>query len=272
MTMPPGLRFFLLAAWIAGVAGCATATNRLTSLPEMVTDRPDFTESASVVPRGRVQLEAGYTFARDEDAGLRAAHSYPEALARVGVLDDRLEVRLGQSVLTTRPTGGADGGPAPETGLTDLYFGAKFRLADQRRGRPELALIVQSTLPTGSRDLRGDRVVPGVNCVYAWEVVPGFLSVAASTQANVPSDDSDEAFVVWTQSVSVGYSLTDRVGAFTEWFGSVSTGRSAGRASSNAIDGGVTVRISPRVQWDVRAGYFVSSWAFFGGSGLAVLF
>jgi hypothetical protein len=272
MTMLPGLRFVLLAAGIVGVVGCATTTNHLANVPEMVTDRPDFTESASVVPRGRVQLEAGYTYARDEDAGVLAAHSYPEALARIGVLDDRLELRLGQSVLTTRATGSANGDPAPETGLTDLYLGAKLGLGDQRGARPELAVIVQSTLPTGSRNLRGDRIVPGVNCVYAWEVVPGFLSIAASTQANIPSNDSDEAFVVWTQSVSVGYSLTERVGAFTEWFGSVATGRSAGRERSNALDGGVTVRISPRVQWDIRAGYFLSSSAFFGGSGLAVLF
>jgi hypothetical protein len=102
MTMLPGLRFVLLAAGIAGVVGCATTTNHLANVPEMVTDRPDFTESASVVPRGRVQLEAGYTYARDEDAGVLAAHSYPEALARIGVVDDRLELRLGQSVLTTR--------------------------------------------------------------------------------------------------------------------------------------------------------------------------
>jgi len=266
--MLPGLRFVLLGALFTSVAACAATTSQ--NLPEMVTDRPDFTESASVVPRGRLQLEAGYTFYRDEDADLLAAHSYPEALARIGILEDRLEVRVGQSVLTTRSAGGANGDPAPETGLTDLYLGAKVRLAGQRGARPEWALILQSTLPTGSRGLRGDRVVPGVNCVYAWEVVPEFLSIAASTQANVPSDESDEAFVVWTQSVSIGYSLTDRVGAFTEWFGSASTGRQGGRTTANAVDGGFTVRASPRVQWDIRAGIGIGGGGVFAGTGLAV--
>src|SRR5262245_16334500 len=35
----------------------------------IVTDRPDFTEASTTVGRGRVQLEAGYTYFRDRSGG-----------------------------------------------------------------------------------------------------------------------------------------------------------------------------------------------------------
>lgn len=47
----------------------------------IITDRPDFTESAVTVPRGHLQLETGYTGAYDREDGKReSAHSFPEAL------------------------------------------------------------------------------------------------------------------------------------------------------------------------------------------------
>ena len=58
---------------------------------DLVTDRPDFTESAVSVAPGRVQLEGGYTFSRIE---AERTHTVGELLARFGAVD-RLEFRLG---------------------------------------------------------------------------------------------------------------------------------------------------------------------------------
>ena len=59
--------------------------------PDMVTDRPDQTESAAVVPRGLLQVETGYLFARDGDVD---GHAVPGTLFRLG-LGGRLELRIG---------------------------------------------------------------------------------------------------------------------------------------------------------------------------------
>ncbi len=76
----------------------------------IVTDRPDFTEASSTVGKGRIQLEAGYTFIRDRSGGVTTtSHSYPEALFRIGALADWLEFRLGQNFGNTR-TGAPLGG------------------------------------------------------------------------------------------------------------------------------------------------------------------
>src|SRR5262245_10367572 len=60
-------------------------------------DRPDFTEASSTVGKGRIQLEAGYTYIRDRPGSVTThSHSYPEALLRIGALAEWLEFRLGQ--------------------------------------------------------------------------------------------------------------------------------------------------------------------------------
>ena len=61
--------------------------------PDMVTDRPDQTESATVVPRGLLQVEMGYLFARDGDVD---GYAVPGTLFRLG-LGGRLELRIGHA-------------------------------------------------------------------------------------------------------------------------------------------------------------------------------
>ncbi|GIW95826.1 MAG: hypothetical protein KatS3mg110_3867 [Pirellulaceae bacterium] len=65
----------------------------------IATDRPDFTEASSTVPRGRVQFETGYTFTYDvEDGVIHRAHTAPELLVRYGFSDD-IEFRLAWTYL-----------------------------------------------------------------------------------------------------------------------------------------------------------------------------
>ena len=69
----------------------------------LVTDRPDFTESASVPGGGRIQVEGGWTVEGDEDA---SAHSLGEILVRIGI-GDRFEARI--EPLTWISADGGDG-------------------------------------------------------------------------------------------------------------------------------------------------------------------
>ena len=59
----------------------------------IVTDRPGFSDSASLVPRGRFQIEGGYTFTYDREGKRRTIdHQFPEIALRTG-LTDWLEFR-----------------------------------------------------------------------------------------------------------------------------------------------------------------------------------
>lgn len=234
----------------------------------LVTDRPDFTEASSTVGLGVVQVESGYTYTFDDDGTTSTkSHSYPEALFRIGALAEWLELRVACNYA------GIDDGLVTNDGAEDLYLGFKIGLTPQEGVLPEMALIPQMTVPTGADAFSSDEALPGLNWLYGWDV-NDCISTAGSTQFNRTIDDgSGAAYTEWAQSWTIGYSLADRLGAYTEWFAFLP--HSADTAhSEHYFDGGFTVLISNDIQWDIRAGVGLNSNAddFFAGTGLSVRF
>lgn len=240
----------------------------------LASDRPDFTEASSTVGRGRVQLEAGYTLVRDRAGGVTTtSHSYPEALLRVGALANWLEFRVGQNLGNVR-SGSADG-VFSSAGAEDLYLGIKFGLAEQMGVLPETALVVQAQVPTGHHDFSAGRVLPGLNLLYGWDVIEDLLTFAGSSQANRAIDEAAHGYVELAQSLTVGYTLTKQLGAYTEWFAFFPAGAvSPGVVAQHYVNAGFTYRLTPNVQFDIRSGLGLSRAAddFFAGSGFAVRF
>ena len=234
----------------------------------IVTDRPDFTEASSTVGKGVLQLEAGYTYAFDDD-GLNQTinHSFPEALFRYGVLTDWLELRLATNFA------GETIGSTTHTGAKDLYIGAKLGLTLQDGILPEMALVPQMTLPTGSSVFTNNEVLPGMNWLYGWDINDS-LSAGGSTQFNRSVDEStDKVYTAWAQSLTAGFSLTDRLAAYTEWFAFFPSQADTAQIEHYA-DGGFTFLITNDIQWDIRAGLGLNAAAedFFVGTGLSLRF
>jgi Putative MetA-pathway of phenol degradation len=246
------------------------------------TDRPDFTEASSTVGKGRVQLEAGYTFIRDRDGGSRlSSHSFPEALFRIGLFADWFELRIGQNFNDTRTTSGQAVVVAPVAGTEflngaeDLYLGVKLALTEQKKYLPETALILQTTVPTGADELSADELLPGINFLFGWDVIEDCLSAGGSLQANRNVDDSDHFYVEVAQSLAVGYELSRRLGAYTEWFAFFPAGAiDPGTGPEHYFDGGFTYLVNDDFQLDIRAGVGLNDHAddFFAGAGFAVRF
>lgn len=238
----------------------------------IVTDRPDFTEASSTVGKGRVQLETGYTYVRDRSDGvLRSAHSYPEALLRVGLFTDWFEFRLGQNLGSERETPGDS--TRFITGADDLYVGAKLGLTEQAGVLPEAAVVLQATVPTGAESRSAGRVLPGVNLLYGWDVIEDKITFGGSSQGLSTVDDNRHTYLTLAQSLTVGYTLTERVGAYTEWFAFFPSGATApGVGPEHYLNGGFTFRPVPYLQFDVRAGVGLNRRAddFFVGSGVSV--
>jgi len=239
----------------------------------IVTDRPDFTEASSTVGLGRVQLEAGYTYFRDRSGGSTfVTQTYPEALLRIGVLADWFELRLGQTYVHSPITAFANR-VEHDTGFADLYVGAKLALTEQKAHLPETALILQGTLPTGAEDLTAGRLLPGINFLFGWDLIPDLLSAGGSLQANRAVDDDGHPFVLVGQSFTIGYTLTDQFGAYTEWFALYPSGATApDTAPEHYFNGGFTYKVTPDFQLDIRAGVGLNKHAqdFFTGVGFAV--
>ena len=246
------------------------------SLPQpdepLVAERPDFTEASSVVGLGVLQVEGGYTYTSNDDDGQQTiGHSYPETLFRYGVLANWLEARLAFNFGNERVTTSL--GSVNNRGGDDLYLGLKIGLTPQDGWRPEMALIPQMTVPTGSERRSDEKVLPGINWVYSWGV-NDFVSIGGSTQFNETVDQQTrDGYTQWAQSTTVVYSLTDRLGAYTEYFGFYPANADSDRPE-NYFNGGLTYLITDNVQYDIRGGMGLNDDAddYFVGTGLTIRF
>jgi hypothetical protein len=237
----------------------------------LASDRPDFTEASCTVGRGVCQLEMGYTYLHDDD-GLRSfnGHSVPEMLLRIGMLADWLELRLAWNY--GHESLAAGGLRTTASGSEDVYLGLKLGLTPQQGILPEMALMPQMTLPLGGPFTAG-RVLPGVNWLYGWEI-NDFLTTAGSTQINLAVDPTTgNEYVEMAQSWTIGYSLAENLGAYTEWFVLSPAGADTAR-TEHYLDAGVTYNFSNNLQVDVRIGKGVSGAAvdMFAGTGLVARF
>lgn len=242
---------------LAGAAVLVAAGGANAQPPEMVTDRPDQTESATVVPRGLFQVETGYLFTRD---GGVDAHAAPGTLFRIG-LGGRTELRLGHAGLVGRPDG---------RGAGDSAIGAKVNLvprADDRR--PEIALLGALSLPTGTPGFSSGGADAAFLAAFAHALGPR-LSLgwnAGAAWESSPDQPGRDAFLVYSLAFGVG--LTDRLGVFLETFGDRRIGGAASTAA--AVDAGLTLLLTDVLQFDVSAGRGLQGPAddMFVGTGLS---
>ncbi len=247
------------------------------------TDRPDFTEASSTVGRGRVQIEFGYTYLRDDEDGVRLrGHSFPETLLRVGAFAEWFEFRMAWNygIERTTESGVSQTISEPE----DLYLGLKLALTKQDGIFPEMALVPQMTVPSAPRFAEpfaplfqetlafgSGEVLPGVNWLYGWDI--GEIGyIAGSTQVNRAMDESMTFYEEYAQSVTVGYKWSERLTQYTEWFAFFPHGAvDPGASPEHYLNGGYTYLVTDNFQLDVRAGFGLNPAAtdFFTGAGAA---
>ncbi len=238
----------------------------------LVTDRPDFTESTVTVGRGVVQLELGYTYSYDDEAGERvSSNSYPESLLRVGVLAEWLEFRVGWNAADETVTSG--GQTTRTSGTEDLSLGLKFALTPQEGILPEMAAIAEVSVPTGSDAFTAGEVLASGLLNYGWEL-NDWISTAGQTSFGRAIDGATgRPYLEMTQSWTVAYSLTDRLGAYTEWFALIPDGADT-ESTQHFANGGFSFLLTDDIQYDVFGGVGLNRAAddYFLGTGLSIRF
>lgn len=229
------VRALLLTLTVHVGTGIASAQSS-----DLVTDRPDKTESATVVPRGLLQVETGYLFTRDGEVD---GYEVPGTLLRIG-FGGRMELRIGHS--------GIVGGEGSQ-GAGDSELGAKVNLIERADGwRPELAILGGLSLPTGDDGFSSDSADPSFLVAFSHELSPR-LSVGSNVGAAWESSADQQgrdAFIIYSLVLGVG--LTDRLGTFLEFFGDRQIAGTT--ATSVSVDGGLTFLLSEVVQLDVYVG------------------
>lgn len=240
------------------------AASGLSTGEPLVTDRPDTTESSSVVAPDFMQLEIGVT--AFEDAEGVEGQEYGGTLLRVGLVED-WELRLGWG-------GYADSDDV--SGATDGLLGFKYYIAPEDRDtwQPEMALLVHTTVPVGDDAFTSDQWDPSYLLSFShtlskrWSL--GYnLGAELATSEKANGDETTLASGLY--SVALGYGATEQLGIFIEVFGDV--GLSA-ETSSTSLDVGFTSLFSDDSQMDVFAGVGLDGDAddWFVGIGYSVRF
>lgn len=205
---------------------------------ELVTDRPDYTESAQTVLPDMVQLEMGVGYAEMGDVSVTA---YPNLLARIGIVKN-LEIRLGLPGWVTPKVGDNS-----ETYMNDVLFEAKYKISKKRASIP-MALLFVMTLPTGDDEVSSGSPNIGMKFATSLDLNDQF-SVGANVGA-VSVEVNDQREILVLGSVSLGVGLTDKFGAFLEVFEEAP----ASTPWQPILDGGFTFLITPTNQLDFYVG------------------
>lgn len=262
--MSPHRASRILSAAIALLSVAGVAPLFAQEEEEMVTDRPDQSESASIVGWGVWQLETGFSFERDESPGL--VSEYTEllgSLVRYGV-NDHLELRFGFTAHSRETLETVDG---KETfkGLTDPELGLKWRFREGDGVSPAIALLVGTTVPVGDDDFSSDEFDPTVRLAFDHD-----FSDTLSLGWNLGwSRDSYNDQDLGLYSASFGIAVDDRWGTFYEVFGTIALGGDGDDVHS--ADTGITLMLNEDLQADVWAGLGINDAApdTFAGIGLS---
>lgn len=243
---------------LGGLFGITPRTARGQTEAPLVTDRPDFTESALTVPRGDAQLESGYTFSRADDAD---EHTLGEILLRVG-LTDRLEARIGLGSHAWIAAPGED-----PSGFEDPSLGMKVVLAMEETAGVAAAVLAGTAIPIGDDDVGEDDWQPEIKLAVS-RGLSETVALAANAGYARASEDG-EGFDQGSASLSLGIGLSERWGAYAEAYGTFPASRSGDDEA--VLNGGLTFLVHPLLQLDARAGAGLTDAApdFFVGLGIA---
>ena len=212
----------------------------------LITDRPDFTESALSVPAGRLQIEGGYTGSRQ---GSETSHSVGDLLLRFGILRG-FEARLGLNsfVILERPGADLDG-------LQDISVGTKLD-AVELFGWPRtvrLALIAATAVPSGNSETGSTEWQPDATLAFSFDISDR-LGLGSNAGLRFPVDDGGR-FTQGALSVALAIGLSDRWGAYAEAYALLPEGS---RPDELFLNAGVTFLTSDDFQLDARVGSAVA--------------
>jgi hypothetical protein len=208
------------------------------SSQEIVTDRPDITESSIVVPPGTLQSENGVTWTGDH--GKRTV-DLSESLLRLGVWS-RSEFRIELPNYI-----GGFGGRANPSGLTDSSAGVKYQIGPLP-GAVDLAVIAGVSFPTGSRSISSHGFDPFLKFPWSRELKAGW---SVGVQSLFLNTDSGHRNAIWEPEFYLEREVTKHSDAFLEYAADYPRSGDA----RQLIHLGAAYRFTQKQQIDVHFGF-----------------
>ena len=239
-------------------------------------DRPGETVSPNIVPLCHPQLELGWTHTenKDDNSTQTKSDQAPNTLLRIGVIPNG-EVRIGYAGYTWQKDRPKNSAKSSSSGSGDSNVGVKYKFLEASGWLPESAFLAQLSLPVGANNFTSHRADPSFLFAFT-HTFTDFLSfsynLGTAWQTKEDASSTRHTRSVFKYTANIGLSLTDRLGAFIEFYGDIAINPS--NIPSNAFDGGFTFLILDNFQVDVSGGVGLSEAAndWFVGSGLTYRF
>ncbi len=235
--MKPCHLFFALLIWIALSAR---------SQAQIVTDRPDQTESSLVVPKGALQIEAGLLTEHQDlfDDFSSIKESFPTILFRYGI-SNKFELRLVSEYVSSR-NGGRDNSVE---GFGDTQIGFKWNIKGQESGKTQIGFMSHLVLPTGSA-FHSNKALGVINKLAISQDLAEDFSWGLNVGYDyLPFEEMDSKGNI-TYSLAIGHGINDKVGIFIEPYGEL---EELEEFVFN-VDAGITYLINPNFQLDFSLG------------------
>ena len=210
----------------------------------IATDRPAFTDSSVVVPKGALLFEDGFLETTDEG---QRGFDFPETLLRFG-LASKTELRLTtpdyyQNINTGSGTG---------TGFGDLVLGIKQQLGPVSGGF-DVSLILSVSLPTGANSVSSHGYDPEVQLPWSRKLsdnwtAAGMFSVYWPTLGNRRNVTGQTTLEIDRQITKPWDAFIEYAGEFPELGG-----------PSHILHFGTAYKLTARQQLDFHVGFGLSS-------------
>ncbi len=205
----------------------------------IATSRPSFTDTATTVPRGSLQVENGATYTDSRGGG--RSWTVPETMIRLGLTNNTEFRFLPPDYIHLHQAG--QGQLASNFG--DMAIGLSHHRA--LPGKIDLALIPVLNLPTGANNVSANAVDPQFRLAASRKLTPKF-TLGSQFDVHWHARRDAPAAVTFTPTVITSYRFTKRLSGFVEYAGVIPTeGRTV-----QFIQSGLLCALSPRQQVDVR--------------------
>lgn len=207
--------------------------------PEIVTDRPDITESSIVVPKGSLQFENGLTWTSDHG---QTTLDLSETLVRFGV-SDRTELRIVVPNYLDGLTG-----PTTASGFGDVAVGVKQQLGPLPAGF-DLSVIAAVSLPTGADRISSHGFDPFIKFPWSKDLKAGWSfggmeSLFWYTEDRRRNLTGESTFYIEKQLTKPWDAFAEYGGDFAQWGG-----------SKEVAHFGTAYKITPKNQIDFHFGF-----------------
>lgn len=179
---------------------------------EIVTDRPDQTESSTTIPLKSFQVECGTLIGNSNFSNSsEKLFLIPTTLLRYG-LTKNIELRLVEQLISIKNEQTSE----KNFGLSDLELGAKFQILRNHAINTEIAFISHLVLPTGAISITNEQIGT-INKLAISHRLTEFLDLGYNIGYNYFAHETG----YYTYSLALGSGFTKRLGAYIETYGEV---------------------------------------------------